>query len=409
MVDVAPAPMQPRVGDVVAGWAAGLHADRGVRLVLGAGWRPRARRPPDGPCASPTARASRPTSPSSGSAACRTPAGWRARASRSATASSARRRSPSGRAGRGGGRRRRELAARARGRRAAARRALVQRGRAGAWAARTLVHGAEHAGPFATLPSFWSDQHGVRIQSIGLPALGTRASSWRAAPEEGAFVILYGREGRVVGAVSVGMPPRRLAKLRGRDGRGRPARDAPQAPGLTDARPPAGLNLGLTERRRPPRPGSTTPNGARVPRSTPYRGAMSTIRGGARGDLYDQLVREDRVHRRLYTDRRSSRRRCEGLRRLLGVRRARERARLGQRVQDRHARRQADHRHPGRGRRVPRPAQPLPAPRRHRLPGGARPGQALRLSLPRLGVRERRRLTGVPWPSGYAPEFDTGQ
>ena len=29
---------------------------------------------------------------------------------------------------------------------------------------------------------------------------------------------------------------------------------------------------------------------------------MSTIRGGARGDLYDQLVREDRVHRRLYTD-----------------------------------------------------------------------------------------------------------
>ena len=42
------------------------------------------------------------------------------------------------------------------------------------------------------------------------------------APEEDRFVLLYAREGRVVGAVSVGMPPRRLAKLRGTVSRGEP-------------------------------------------------------------------------------------------------------------------------------------------------------------------------------------------
>jgi len=90
----------------------------------------------------------------------------------------------------------------------------------GMWSARTLLHGAAAAGPFATLPSFWSDQHGVRIQSIGLPALGTESVVVEGAPEDDRFVLLYTREGRVVGAVSVGMPPRRLAKLRGTVTRG---------------------------------------------------------------------------------------------------------------------------------------------------------------------------------------------
>lgn len=81
-------------------------------------------------------------------------------------------------------------------------------------AARTLLHGAHIAGPFHTLPSFWSDQHGVRIQSIGLPALGTQGILAEGSFDEDRFIVLYARCQRVVGALSAGLPPRRLARMR---------------------------------------------------------------------------------------------------------------------------------------------------------------------------------------------------
>jgi 3-phenylpropionate/trans-cinnamate dioxygenase ferredoxin reductase subunit len=82
----------------------------------------------------------------------------------------------------------------------------------GGWAARTLLHGGA-SGPFATLPSFWSDQHGARIQSLGLPAAAHRSLVVEGSPDEGRFVVLYARAGRLVGAIAVGLP-RRLARLR---------------------------------------------------------------------------------------------------------------------------------------------------------------------------------------------------
>ncbi|HEY8582686.1 MAG TPA: FAD-dependent oxidoreductase [Capillimicrobium sp.] len=83
----------------------------------------------------------------------------------------------------------------------------------GTFAARTLLHGAEAAGPFESVPSFWTDQHGVRISSLGLPGAADRAVLAEGSPEEGSFVVLYGRDGVLIGAVAVGLP-RRLARLR---------------------------------------------------------------------------------------------------------------------------------------------------------------------------------------------------
>jgi 3-phenylpropionate/trans-cinnamate dioxygenase ferredoxin reductase subunit len=95
----------------------------------------------------------------------------------------------------------------------------------GMWAARTLLHGAGVAGSFRTLPSFWSDQHGVRIQSIGLPGLGKESVLVEGSIDEDCFTVLYARDGRVVGALTVGMPPKRLARLRGAVSRAEPLDD----------------------------------------------------------------------------------------------------------------------------------------------------------------------------------------
>jgi 3-phenylpropionate/trans-cinnamate dioxygenase ferredoxin reductase component len=55
----------------------------------------------------------------------------------------------------------------------------------------------------------------VRIQSIGLPGLGAESVLVEGSLDDDRFVVLYARDGRVVGAVSAGLPPRRLARLRG--------------------------------------------------------------------------------------------------------------------------------------------------------------------------------------------------
>jgi 3-phenylpropionate/trans-cinnamate dioxygenase ferredoxin reductase component len=83
----------------------------------------------------------------------------------------------------------------------------------GGFAARTLLHGAQVAGPFVSVPSFWTDQHDVRVQSLGLPAAADRSVLAEGSPEDGAFVVAYARGERLIGAVGVGLP-RRLARLR---------------------------------------------------------------------------------------------------------------------------------------------------------------------------------------------------
>lgn len=81
----------------------------------------------------------------------------------------------------------------------------------GAAAARTML-GEEPETP--PLPSFWSDQHGVRIQSIGHPHLGDSVLV-EGDPAARDFEAVFVREGRPVAGLAVGRP-RSIPALRKR-------------------------------------------------------------------------------------------------------------------------------------------------------------------------------------------------
>ena len=83
-------------------------------------------------------------------------------------------------------------------------------------AAATLVAGlagtAAAAGPFAPIPSFWSDQGELRLQSFGSPALADdiRVTEGDPGKPEAGLLAEYRRGGRYVGGVAVNLPPTRL-------------------------------------------------------------------------------------------------------------------------------------------------------------------------------------------------------
>ncbi|MGW5862295.1 NAD(P)/FAD-dependent oxidoreductase [Streptomyces sp. NPDC055239] len=78
--------------------------------------------------------------------------------------------------------------------------------------ARVLVAGlggGEHGlAPFAPLPSFWSDQFDVRVQSFGLPGVGERVELLEgdAGSPEGDVIYGYYMGERMVGVVALGGP-----------------------------------------------------------------------------------------------------------------------------------------------------------------------------------------------------------
>lgn len=80
-----------------------------------------------------------------------------------------------------------------------------------------LLHGEPVSGdPFAPIPSFWSDQADLRLQSFGSPGLGEEARI-----EEGdlgrlleGVLVTYHRSDRHVGTVGVNLPPARQRELR---------------------------------------------------------------------------------------------------------------------------------------------------------------------------------------------------
>lgn len=74
----------------------------------------------------------------------------------------------------------------------------VAQGRA---AARSLVRAED--GPFADVPTFWSDLHGTSLRSVGLPELGDEIRIAEGSTSDGCFVATYARGGTLVGAVSV--------------------------------------------------------------------------------------------------------------------------------------------------------------------------------------------------------------
>ena len=75
----------------------------------------------------------------------------------------------------------------------------------GTAAARALLAG-EHAGPFAGVPSFWSDHFGVRLQSVGLPALADEFVVTGGDVASGRFGAAAYHDGQLVGGVAYGMP-----------------------------------------------------------------------------------------------------------------------------------------------------------------------------------------------------------
>lgn len=84
---------------------------------------------------------------------------------------------------------------------------------AGAAAARSLLAGRADAPPFTPVPYFWSDQFGIRIQVLGNPGGDDEMVVTEGSIEEGKFVALYGRGGRLRAAMAIGKP-RQLMGLR---------------------------------------------------------------------------------------------------------------------------------------------------------------------------------------------------
>jgi len=99
-------------------------------------------------------------------------------------------------------------------------------------AAESLLAGPQAAQPFTPMPRFWSHQHGVRIQSLGMPALGTEMTILDGTPESRRFVAGFTRpapQGPIlVGAVALDSP---RALLRHHDHIGRPLKPTPDRPG----------------------------------------------------------------------------------------------------------------------------------------------------------------------------------
>jgi NADPH-dependent 2,4-dienoyl-CoA reductase/sulfur reductase-like enzyme len=79
----------------------------------------------------------------------------------------------------------------------------------GAAAARSLLAGRGPAAPgFDPVPYFWSDQYGLRIQMLGRPAPADEVAVVDGSldAEDGRFVAVYGRAGRLTAALAVSRP-----------------------------------------------------------------------------------------------------------------------------------------------------------------------------------------------------------
>lgn len=80
-------------------------------------------------------------------------------------------------------------------------------------AANLLAPEAAHLCPYIAVPSFWSDQYDVKIQSVGLPELADSFELIKGSIEELRFVLLARRGQRLVGAIGFNSG-RALAEIR---------------------------------------------------------------------------------------------------------------------------------------------------------------------------------------------------
>ena len=84
---------------------------------------------------------------------------------------------------------------------------------AGVAAARSLLAGRSDAPAFAPIPYFWSDQYGIRFQVLGNPGGTDEVEVVNGSFEEGKFVALFGRAGRLRAVMAIGKP-RQLMGMR---------------------------------------------------------------------------------------------------------------------------------------------------------------------------------------------------
>jgi Uncharacterized NAD(FAD)-dependent dehydrogenases len=73
-------------------------------------------------------------------------------------------------------------------------------------AAHNMVCAPSERLPHRHIPTFWSNQFGINIKSVGLPTLGDEIVVTQGTVTERRFVAVYGKKGRVVAAVAVNMP-----------------------------------------------------------------------------------------------------------------------------------------------------------------------------------------------------------
>ena len=69
-----------------------------------------------------------------------------------------------------------------------------------------LLNG-DGAAPYSHVPSFWSDQFGVKLQGAGRPRGDDEVVFAAGSPSEEKFCAIFGREGKLVGVVAASMPP----------------------------------------------------------------------------------------------------------------------------------------------------------------------------------------------------------
>lgn len=77
---------------------------------------------------------------------------------------------------------------------------------AGVAAARSVLAGRRDAAPFSPIPYFWSDQFGIRFQVLGNPGGDDEVEIVNGSFEEGKFVALFGRAGRLRAVMAIGRP-----------------------------------------------------------------------------------------------------------------------------------------------------------------------------------------------------------
>lgn len=65
-----------------------------------------------------------------------------------------------------------------------------------------LLAGAGGRAVYSEVPAFWSSQGGITIKSVGLTEGADGMVFAQGSPKEGRFVVVYGREGRCIAAVS---------------------------------------------------------------------------------------------------------------------------------------------------------------------------------------------------------------